>query len=285
MYGKLRPYLDKVLVADEDGVCTTEIIPIRGYCEILPEFLRLLLKTPFFISYANDSTHGMNLPRLGTEKARMALVPIFPLAEQQRIVAKVDELMALCDQLEQQHSAHTGTHATLVRTLLGTLTSAGSATELANAWQRLAPHFNTLFTTEDSIDQLKQTILQLAVMGKLVPQNPADEPASELLKKIAAEKKRLVKNEKIKKQKPLPEIGEDEKSFDLPRGWEFVRLGNLSTRIGSGSTPRGGRAVYKDSGIIFLRSQNVWNHGLELDDVAYISENTRKNGKYLRLSK
>lgn len=94
IYGKLRPYLDKVLVADEDGVCTTEMIPIRGYNEdIVSEFLRLVLKTPYFIQYANSSTHGMNLPRMGTEKARDALIPLVPINEQHRIVAKVDELM------------------------------------------------------------------------------------------------------------------------------------------------------------------------------------------------
>lgn len=67
LYGKLRPYLDKVLVADEPGVCTTEIIPVRSYAGFLPQYLRLLLKAPSFIVYANESTHGMNLPRLGTD--------------------------------------------------------------------------------------------------------------------------------------------------------------------------------------------------------------------------
>jgi type I restriction enzyme, S subunit len=104
IYGKLRPYLDKVLVADEDGVCTTEMVPVRGYIDISPFYLRLVMKTPYFIKYADDSTHGMNLPRLGTDKARMALFPLAPYAEQHRIVAKVDELMALCDQLQQQQT-------------------------------------------------------------------------------------------------------------------------------------------------------------------------------------
>jgi type I restriction enzyme S subunit len=83
-------------------------------------------------------------------------------------------------------------------------------------------------TTEQSIDQLKQTILQLAVMGKLVPQNPNDEPASVLLKKIAEEKARLIKEGKIKKQKKLPAIIEDEKPFELPVGWEWARIGDAS---------------------------------------------------------
>jgi type I restriction enzyme S subunit len=108
-----------------------------------------------------------------------------PLAEQHRIVAKVDELMALCDRLEASKSDAGAAHAKLVETLLGTLTQSADAADLAANWQRLAEHFDTLFTTEASIDALKQTILQLAVMGKLVPQDPNDEPASELLKREA----------------------------------------------------------------------------------------------------
>ena len=87
---------------------------------------------------------------------------------------------------------------------------------------------------------LRELILELAVRGKLVPQDPNDEPASELLKRIAAEKAELVKQGKIKKQKPLPEISEDEKPFELPKGWELVRLGELFNSIASGGTPREG---------------------------------------------
>ncbi|MBT3749720.1 MAG: restriction endonuclease subunit S, partial [Bacteroidetes bacterium] len=75
IYGKLRPYLDKVIIADEVGVCSSEMIPIRGYFGIVPAYLRLVLKSPYFKFYANNFTHGMNLPRLGTEKARLALFP------------------------------------------------------------------------------------------------------------------------------------------------------------------------------------------------------------------
>jgi len=137
-----------------------------------------------------------------------------PLAEQHRIVAKVDELMALCDQLETQHSNAAEAHEKLVNHLLGTLTqSPASISPLCKRgaggdldWQRIAEHFDTLFTTEASIDALKQTLLQLAVMGKLVPQDPNDEPASELLKRIQAEKAKLVAEGKIKSKSPLTPI-------------------------------------------------------------------------------
>ncbi|EFP5794040.1 restriction endonuclease subunit S [Escherichia coli] len=150
-----------------------------------------------------------------------------PIAEQERIVEKVSSLMSLCDQLEQQSLTSLDAHQQLVETLLGTLTDSQNTAELAENWARISEHFDTLFTTEASVDALKQTILQLAVMGKLVPQDPNDEPASELLKRIAQEKAQLVKEGKIKKQKPLPPISDEEKPFELPEGWEWCRIGNI----------------------------------------------------------
>jgi len=107
IYGKLRPYLDKVIVADENGVCTTEMIPLRGYKSITPQYLRLVMKSPYFIRYSTESTHGMNLPRLGTEKARLALFPMVSEREQRRIVNEVDELTKLCDTMERQLNSAT----------------------------------------------------------------------------------------------------------------------------------------------------------------------------------
>jgi len=231
IYGKLRPYLDKVLVADEDGVCTTEMIPFRAFSCIDSYFLRLVMKTPYFKRYANNSTHGMNLPRMGTDKARLALIPILNKAAQSHIVAKVDELMTLCNQLEEQTEDSLASHQTLVENLLDALTQAPDNNGFTAAWERIAQHFDILFITEHSIDLLKQTILQLAVMGKLVPQDPNDEPASVLLEKIAAEKEQLIKDKKIKKQKPLPPIAEDEKPFELPKGWEWCRSEEIANFV------------------------------------------------------
>lgn len=173
---------------------------------------------------------GSGIAMIHMTKAKMEelLVPIPPLEEQHCIVQKVDELMALCDQLEQQTSDQLAAHETLVDTLLGTLTQSENATELADNWVRLAAHFDTLFTTEQSIDKLKQTILQLAVMGRLTQQNLKEEPACVLLEKIAAEKAFLVKNKKVKKQRPLLPVDDDEKPFRLPAGWAWTRLGSIA---------------------------------------------------------
>ncbi|ENW4829396.1 restriction endonuclease subunit S [Vibrio vulnificus] len=180
---------------------------------------------------------------LNTSSVLSVVVPVAPVEEQHRIVAKVDELMTLCDQLEQQTEASIEAHQVLVTTLLETLTNSADAEELMQNWARISEHFDTLFTTEESIDQLKQTILQLAVMGKLVPQDPNDEPAAKLLERIAEEKAQLVKEKKIKKQKALPPIAEDEKPFELPSGWEWCRFGELGYDLGGG-TPSKANASY-----------------------------------------
>ncbi|WP_022959457.1 restriction endonuclease subunit S [Spongiibacter tropicus] len=178
---------------------------------------------------------GTTVEGIKQEQLLEYVIGLPPLAEQHRIVAKVDELMALCDQLEQQTEASLSAHQTLVATLLGALTNAADHDSFQQAWQRIAQHFDTLFTTEHSIDQLKQTILQLAVMGKLVPQDPNDEPASELLKRIATEKAKLVKEGKIKKQKVPTTVSAEEHPFPLKRGWEYRKLGDLA-QIFSGNS-------------------------------------------------
>lgn len=271
IYGKLRPYLDKVIVADEDGVCTTEMIPVRGYASLSPFYLRLVMKTPHFINYADDSTHGMNLPRLGTDKARMALFPLAPYNEQCRIVAKVDELMTLCDQLEQRQTDSLAAHQTLVETLLVTLTRVETQQEFSAAWARIASHFDTLFTTEASIDQLKQTILQLAVMGKLVPQDPNDEPASRLLERISAEKNKLVAQRRIKREKPLSAVKEKEKPYQLPDSWAWARIGVIATSTDYGLSEK---TFSDESGVPVLKMGDIVNGQVVLGGQKTVATNT-----------
>ena len=138
----------------------------------------------------------------------------------------------------------------------------------------LLSNLNLLATSPGGVARLRELILTLAVQGKLVAQDPKDEPASELLKQIRAEKDRLIAVGKIKKDKPLAAIAEGETPFELPVGWEWVRLNSLLQKIGAGSTPLGGREVYVSSGVKFLRSQNVWDEGLQLHGVAFIKPET-----------
>lgn len=203
---------------------------IDGISENFLNYIKLFINAIDLSPYVT----GTAQPKMNQAKMNDILVALPPPEEQQRIVKKVDELMQLCDQLEQQQTLSSDAHATLVDTLLKALTESSDADEFQSNWQRIVANFDLLFTTEYSIEQLKQTVLQLAVMGKLVKQDPSDEPASDLLKKIADEKTKLIKEGKIKKSKPLPEITEDEKPFELPSGWEWEKLGNISL-INSGN--------------------------------------------------
>ncbi|MCW4987908.1 restriction endonuclease subunit S [Enterobacter mori] len=200
---------------------------------------------------------GSAIPNISTIQINNIIIPLPSEREQQIIVDKINELIFLCDQLEQQSLTSLDAHQQLVETLLATLTDSQNAEELAENWVRISQHFDTLFTTEASIDALKQTILQLAVMGKLVPQDPNDEPASELLKRIEQEKAQLVKEGKIKKQKPLPSVSDEEKSFELPDGWEWTTMQGLYPEFQNGLSSRGSSSG-KDSVVIRLADIKNW---------------------------
>lgn len=206
------------------------VAAIRPSCDLETRYLYASL-VPFTLRLRGQS-RGSAQGVIG--KSELAQVPIrLPsLPEQHRIVARVDELMALCDRLEAEQADAAEAHARLVDALLATLTASRDAAECAANWQRLHEHFNTLFTTEASITALKQTILQLAVMGRLVPQHPTDEPASELLKRIEAEKARLVKEGKVRKPKTVEPVGEDERPFEVPNGWQWARWDAAALKIG-----------------------------------------------------
>lgn len=166
---------------------------------------------------------------------KLAEVPV-PLITYQA-QEKLDRLMSLCDALEARGQLEAQQHAQLVNTLLGTLTQSETPEALADNWQRIATHFDLLLDRPEAVDALEQTILQLAVRGLLVPQDPTDEPASVLLQKIRSEKDHLIAQDKIKRDKPLPPISEEEKPFELPQGWEWVRFGSIAG-IERGGSPR-----------------------------------------------
>ncbi|WP_320151686.1 restriction endonuclease subunit S [uncultured Tolumonas sp.] len=252
IYTRCNPELGDILYI-KDGA-TTGVVTINDIDEpfsmlssvallkcpslLFNKYLLLSLRSPFFYNEMRAGMTGVAITRVTLKKLENSFIPVPPLAEQQRIFAKVDELMVLCDQLEQQTLTSIDAHATLVETLLETLTNSADAAELEQNWARISEHFDTLFTTEQSIDALKQTILQLAVMGKLVRQDPTDEPASVLLEKIAAEKAQLIKDKKIKKEKPLLPISDDEKLFELPLGWEWCRLNDFTLSSEAGWSPQ-----------------------------------------------
>ena len=229
-----------------------------------------------FVFHLLKSLHLENLakgikPGLNRNEVYNLTIGLPPTEEQTRIVAKVDELMALCDDLEVQKQK---THTTCIQlndASIDKLLTASTPEKFNRHWKRIYDNFGLLYSKPDNVNMMRQAILQLAVQGKLVPQNPNDEPASVLIEKIRVKKERLVEESRINKPKSLKQVSSNEIPYQLPCGWEWTRIGNITLKIGSGSTPRGGKAVYRDKGIKFIRSQNVWNNGLRLDGVAHIT--------------
>ena len=204
--------------------------------KISSKFLYLVLSSPYFQKSVLREATGSATPIINRSKWEFIPVTVASLAEQARIVAKVDALMALCDELEALQQKRAQLQLSTHHAVLESLANAQTPLDLKTAWQRLQAAMPLLFTQPQQIKGLRDTILQLAVRGKLVPQDPTDEPAAVLLAKISAEKERLIKQGTIKRQKPLPPIREDEKPFELPQGWEWVRLMEFAT-VGTGSTP------------------------------------------------
>ena len=247
--------------------------------KIEPRYAMAVLRTPYARSLLIDSSsQTTNIANVSLAKLRPLPFPLPPEAEQSRIVTRVEELMRLCDALEAKGQLGAAQHTQLVSTLLGALTASATPDELADHWQRVAQHFDLLAGRPEAIDALEQTLLQLAVRGLLVPQDPQDEPASALLQKIRTEKDRLIATGQIKQGKPLPPITDEEKPFELPVGWEWGRLEQLSIAIVDcpHSTPK-----FVESGRLCLDT-NSFKQGVLLphklrfvDESTFVERNAR----------
>ena len=214
IYSTVRPYLKNICVIDNDftpePIASTAFAVLHPFQDMPGAFFALYFRSPDFVKYVESVQTGIAYPAINDRQFWGGLVPVPPLAEQHRIVARASELMSLCDRLEDQQRDSVETHKALVEALLGTLTCAASPQEISEAWSRIANHFDALFTTEHSVDQLRQAILQLAVTGKLALQHPDDEPAATLLDRVA---ERTATPERL--------------DFPIPESWRWQALGDL----------------------------------------------------------
>jgi type I restriction enzyme S subunit len=234
----------KVIAEEDDilitvkgaGIGKTNILKLnqaaigRQIMAIRPIFLNInyvyILIVASYEKFQNLGT-GSTVPGLSREDILNFILPLPPLNEQKRIVTKVDELMKLCDELEARQKKKQETRILINNAALNKLLTAETPETFTKNWQRIGDNFDILYSAPENIGKLRQAILQLAVMGKLVPQNANDEPAAVLLERIKKEKER-----KVKKEKSLPAIKDDEIPFDLPIGWECVRLGEICSFFG-----------------------------------------------------
>lgn len=255
------------------GCCVTDV---AYYC-IPPETLSLEYTFKLLHTLGLDNLGKGIKPGLNRNEAYALDVLIPTLDEQHRIVTKVDELMALCDRLEADQADAEAAHAQLVQALLDSLTRATDAADFRASWQRLSEHFHTLFTTEASIDALKQTVLQLAVMGKLVPQCMNDEPTSELMMRL-----RMARNEWLEKHadkdaecrtmlRKLSLLNEPNAPFPIPSAWQPVRLIDCCQLLVDCHNKT---APYVAAGIPIIRTSNIRERRFRLNDLRFVSEET-----------
>ena len=245
---------------------------ITSYCQvsIYQNFLLLLLSGTNLKERENATAQ----PVISGSKIYPIVIGMPPLAEQHRIVAKVEELMALCDQLEAERNKRESRRDRLVASSLNCI-STNTAEEAKDATRFHLNHLPRLTTRTEHIKQLRNTILNLAVRGRLVPQDPSDEPAAELLKRMQSEKATLEKAGEIKKEKPIKAVMADEIPFDIPSHWRWVRLGELTELITKGSSPKWQGVSYssKEDGVLFVTSENVGNYCLrKLDEPKYVEK-------------
>ena len=263
------PYVVKQ--ADRFYFKDASVLIFKNYGQLNAQYLSLMMRSPLWVEGIHEFSMGTTVDTLTIERANIAILPLPPANEQSRIVTRVEELMRLCDALEAKGQLEATQHAQLVSTLLGTLTESETPEELAENWHRIATHFDLLLDRPEAVDALEQTILQLAVRGLLVPQDPQDEPASELLKRIRAEKDKLIADGKIKRDKPLPPIAEEENPFNLPTGWEWVRVGNIGVTQ-TGGTPASSKPEYFDGNFPFIGPGQITLAGNILPPEKFISD-------------
>lgn len=218
-------------LTDRDICFGNKLFANELYGQIPSRFILYVYLSPAFRASFTAAMTGI-IGGVSIAKFVEIPIPLPPLDEQHRIVAQIDRLMARCDALEnlrnEREKKRLATHAAAIQQLL--------ATADASAWDFIQQHFGELHTVKANVTELRKAILQLAVMGRLVPQDPNDPPASELLEEIGAERLRLVKAGKIKMPRPLPPTKPEEVPYQLPQGWEWVRVAEL-TDVGTGSTP------------------------------------------------
>ena len=253
-----------------EAVFASYLIRITPIAGLEPSYLKVFASSSHYWSQLREKSMGTGQPNVNGTALSLLSLPLPPLAEQSRIVARVEELMRLCDALQAKGQLEATQHAQLLSTLLGTLTASATPDELADNWQRVAQHFDLLLDRPQAIDALEQTLLQLAVRGLLVPQDPADEPASVLLQKIRAEKDRLIAAGQIKRDKPLPPVTDEEKPFALPDSWKWVALGEVIDIVRGITFPANQKTKEAAPGrIACLRTANV-QQSIEWDDLLFV---------------
>ena len=239
------------------------VLIFKNHYGLYSRFLSCLLRTPYWIDTIHKESMGTTVHTLTISRANEVPIPLPPLEEQTRIVAKVDQLMALCDELEARQQKQQQGRVRLNNAALDALLTARDHDEFADHWQRISTNFDLLYDHPESIAKLRATILQLAVQGKLVPQDSNDEPASVLLESVRKEKSKQGPRRGSSRTAPSEPLGNDEIPFELPASWRFEWFGNLTDVVG-GVTLGRKLTGKKTVAYPYLRVANVQRWTLDL---------------------
>ncbi|OOM24236.1 restriction endonuclease subunit S [Clostridium beijerinckii] len=233
------------------------VIPLtRSY----PDYLKLFLETPLYWKQLIEKSQGTGQPNVNAVSLSELIMPLPPLREQKRIVEKVDSLMLFCDMLEKALEKKVKYGSLSAKSVFNSIGNVNSIEELEESLKFIMANFKDLTLGDNAIKELKNAILQLAIQGKLVTQNPDDEPASVLLERILEEKERLIKEKKIKREKALMEISEDEKPFELPIGWKWSYINEIAfvTKLaGFEYTKYLSSSITNNGDVPIVRAQNI----------------------------
>ena len=256
----------KVALVEEDICFGNKLLAIELFYKMNSKYLFYIYQSSDFFERFSSLMTGI-IGGISSKNFKEIPVSLPPLNEQNRIVEKVDYLMKFCDKLEEQLEKQVKYGSLSAKSVLNGVSNCSSYEELEEALRFIIENFKDLTLADGAIDELKNTILSLAVKGKLVPQDDRDEPASVLIERIREEKDRLVKENKIKKEKALPQISDDI-LYELPKGWEWVRLGDIGfSNIGLTYKP----SDISTEGIPVLRSMNIQDGKIVYNDLVYVN--------------
>ena len=219
----------------EESIYAGYLIRTRYSSLLCPEYMKYFMESLLYWNQLRNGTIATAQPNCNGKTLSKMILPLPPLAEQKRIVAKIEELLLYVDRY-------------------------------AAAYEKLE-QFNAKFP-----EDMKKSVLQYAIQGKLVEQRAEEGTGEELYRQIQEEKKRLIKEGKIKKEKPLPEIAEDEIPFDIPGSWKWVRIGTVATILGGKRIPAGRKLSSNDTGYIYIRVSDMKDGYVSTENLQYVPE-------------
>lgn len=266
IYSCVRPYLLNVAVIESDfepaPIVSTAFAVLNGFGLVLPRYIWIVLRSPPLVAAVEEEMRGQAYPAINDAEFSLLPFPLPPLAEQHRIVAKVDELMALCDRLEAARAEREAARDRLTAASLARLNTADSGS-LAHDARFVVDAMPSLLARARQVMQMRQTLLHLAVRGRLVAQDPSDESASALLARISTSRAAQSHTGRARSRSALPPIDTEQAPFELPPGWAWARLPELGI-FGRGKSkhrPRNDPALFADGQHLVIQTGDVARSG------------------------